>query len=168
MYTFERVYTLPTITSPSTVDISGAIGPSLAQFPGAADFTNLFDQYRIIQIQIDFVANSSSGFYSPFYSVIDYDDYNVAAGLTDLLQYQTLMVTQSNAVHTRTFTPRLATAAYGGVAFTSYANSSAWTWIDVASPTVNYYGLKYYWPAGASAGTLTPIVRGIIQCRSVR
>lgn len=168
IYTFERVYNLPAITSPASVDVSGVIGPSLSQFPGYTDLTSLFDQYRIIQIQIDFVPSSSSGVYVPFYSAIDYDDYTVAAGLGDLLQYQTLMVTQSAAVHTRVFNPRIAAAAYGGVVFTSYANLPGTTWIDVASPSVNYYGLKYYWPAGASTGILTPVVKAVIQCRSVR
>lgn len=123
-------------------------------------FTALFDQYRIRKIQVTFrpAYNMAMLQTSPFsgattynYHVIDQDD---ATALTDaqLRQYDTCQVHTNVQQFTRTFTPRIASAAYSG-AFSSFANLSSNTWIDVASPSVQYYGTKFNQEASPSGGT---------------
>jgi len=105
---------------------------------------------------------------SPLFTVIDYDDATAPSGISALLEYMTLETTQAGSFCVRALNPRFATAAYAGV-FTSFAQSRGW--VDVASPSVQYYGIKWGVPALA-AGTTTPVYTiyadVIVQCRNAR
>ncbi len=103
------------------------------------------------------------------WSVIDYDDDNPLATIADALQYGTCQInTMSSGYFKRVLQPRFAIAAYSGV-FTSFALSPQNTWVDVASPNVKYFGLKFI---GAPTTALVQHVRlgfqVILQCRNNR
>jgi len=84
------------------------------------------------------------------YIVKDYDDANLLASNTDYLQYQNCkIVNPVSRVRKVSLRPRIANATYGGGAFTSYSNMPA-MWLDVASPSVEHYGVKI----GTSATTV--------------
>lgn len=89
-------------------------------------------------------AVSSAQINGCFYAVIDYDDANVLSVNTDYLQYDTfresLLPVATQGIKKIKFVPRLAAAVYGGGAFSSYANQVSW--LDVASPSVEHYGVK--------------------------
>lgn len=127
----------------------------LSDLPNYAEFTALFDQYRITRISISFlpmsncnilsaITSSDTGNPGIFGTVLDFDDANAPTTLAELQQYQTFSYQPAvtRRVHRRSFKPRIASAVYAG-AFTSFANMKD-IWIDVASPNVQYYGLKYY------------------------
>lgn len=170
VYTFSRKYVGTPITPSTTVDQAGALNFQLTNFPDATEFTSLFDQYRIVQITVEFLSLTTGPYVSPLTSIIDYDDSNAVASLNELLEYQTAMTTTAGANHTRTLTPHVTSAVYSG-AFTSFAVAPNSLWIDCANANVQYYGLKYYFPA-LSGGTNTVLynvyISGILQFKRVR
>lgn len=170
VYSFSRTYLAGQIVASTTVDTLGALNFQLSSFVNSSEFTALFDQYRLSYIEVDFIYVNPASVLAPFYTVIDYDDSTTPAAVTDLLQYPTLMHTAPGQEHQRRLSPRFDYAAYSGV-FTSFAVSNAGDWVDVASPSVQYYGVKYALPAttGGTAGTVLNInVTGIIQVRNSR
>ena len=170
VYTFSRSYVYGTITGSTTVDQAGALSFTLSALPGATEFTSLFDVYRIQQLHVDFVALTGGPYASPLTTVIDYDDANAVASLNELLEYQTAMTTSAGANVSRVLQPRASMAVYSG-AFTSFATTPVGLWIDCASSTVQYYGIKYYLPAlagGTSTALYSIRVRAIVQFKTVR
>lgn len=126
------------------------------------DFTGLFDQYRFRAVKIEFRPRfnfSNPGIVTAnrlprLYSVIDYDDANVPTLISDLREYQSCKETVWSEDHVRLIKPRIATAvlsAAGG--FTSVGNSSANLWIDMASLTVTYFGIKIGIEGGVAGQT---------------
>jgi hypothetical protein len=124
-----------------------SLGISLAAFPSSGEFTALFDQYRIREVEVRFISpyktqQLAATPYLMLHTVNDYDDYT--AVIPNVMQenetYRQECLSYGRDL-TRRFVPKVAMAAYSG-AFTSYANVSD-QWIDCGSPNVQYYGLKY-------------------------
>jgi len=170
VYSFSRAYVSTQISASTTVDTLGALNFQLNNFVNSSELTALFDQYRLHYIEVDFIYVNPASVIAPFYTVIDYDDSNAPASVNELLQYATLMHTAPGQEHQRRLNPRFDYAAYSGT-FTSYAVSNVGDWVDVASPTVQYYGIKYALPAtagGTSGIVLNVNISGIIQVRNTR
>jgi len=132
----------PFITSSTTVPVFASSAFSLSQLDQVTSFTNLFDQYRIDEIECWLTPESSSSLTvsGEMLSVIDYDDNAVLPSFNAGLDYQNVVVSTSNIGHYRRFTPHIAAAAYSGT-FTSYLNVTS-PWIDCSSTGVFHYGLK--------------------------
>jgi len=167
VHTFADMFQATQLTSSTTVDQSIAYAVALSSFNDAGSYAAVFDQYRIVQLTIEFIPRGTNVNASPLYSVIDYDDNTSLASLNALNSYDSVMVTQAGQIHTRTLNPRIAVSAYS-TTFNSFANLTANTWIDAASPNVTYYGLKVYLPTGATVEVYDVNVRGILQFRSQR
>lgn len=170
VHTFSRSVARGTLTGSATLDQIGSLQFQLTDVPAYAEITALFDQYRIIQVQIDFIPVLSNPAQAlPLSSSIDYDDAAVPSSLDQIREYDTYSESQYGIVHRRTINPRLAMAAYSGSVFTSFANMGQ-VWLDAGSPGVPYYGLKYVLPAGMSVTTSPAYrieARYIVQARSV-
>ncbi len=153
VYTFVRHINLANIATTAS-DTSGSYVFSLSSLPGYTDFTSLFDQYRIVQVTVCFSPINQTAVGAPIITAIDYDDNNTPVSADDLRQYDTSRTCVATRYFERTLSPRAAIAAYSGSAFTAYASSPENLWIDMASPGIPYYGLKYYWTGrtGATAG----------------
>jgi len=170
VYTTTLSLMLPNITGSSTVPTQGAIAVQLASFPDYVSWTNCFDAYRIIHIDVEFIpfgigVTGTTQTNGTFYSCIDYDDAT-PIDFGTILQYDTRQIVPSGVYFERRFVPRAAVAMYSGVAFTSYGQSTS-QWIDSSSPSVQHYGLKYYSTVSSSAVTLyTPIVTATISFRN--
>ncbi len=170
VYTFSRKYISTGITGSTTVDQFGALNFQLSSFPNYTEFTALFDQYRMTQISVVFVPVSTGQSTAPLYTIIDYDDSTLPTAVNDLFQYGTCHMSQGGVTVVRTLTPQFDMAAYSG-AFTSYALSVPNQWCDVASPSVQWYGVKYCLPAftgGPSTLVYNVHVEGVLQFRSTR
>lgn len=170
IHSFEVTSALATISSNASIESSGAFVVSLSSLPNPSDFTTLFDQYRIIQCNIKFMPTNpgtNAATQNYIYTAIDYDDGN-AIGSSVIAQYDTVQITPATQYFERTWNPRLAGAVYSG-AFTSFANLSSRTWLDVASPNVQYYGLKYCFDVISPLTVVfTPILTVLLQCRQQR
>jgi hypothetical protein len=166
VYSFERTYSAAPITSSNAGD-TGSIQFTLDSLPGYTDFTALFDQYRIRHVRIQcsplaapFGQSTTATSYPTVYTVIDYDDASVPTSVTQLQQFDTLMVTPNAQSLERHIAPRPALAAYSGSVFTAFASSPNTMWIDSNNVTVPYYGFKW-----ATDGVTT--VSGSYQLLSV-
>lgn len=152
VFTFTRAFTNGTLVATSLADTNFAFTFTLNAFPDFADFTALFDQYRIGPCKVTFTPQGSveAVLNTVIGTVIDYDDA-VLVPMTGLQEYSTFQLNGLGRMFERVLQPRAANAAYSGV-FTSFALMPPNTWVDVASPGVIYYGLKGQIPATTFTG----------------
>jgi len=156
-----------TVTSSAAVETDGAITFALNNLTGYTSITSLFDQYRIVGVNIKFVPSQLvyTAAAQPIYTVLDYDDATPVV-VSSLSQYDTLKISPASAYFERSLKPRTAVAAYSG-AFTSFGNVTN-MWFDSGSPGVQYYGVKYGILASANAPSWSYIARIHIQARAQR
>lgn len=169
VYTFARSVQLSNIAMVTNVDTTVALGLSLNDL-SASDFVGLFDEYRIIQIRFTFepfFPQSGTVSPSPIYTAIDVDDAASAGSLAAVLQYDSSQSNPFMTTFSRTLTPSFSLAAYSG-AFTSFTTTGAYDqWLDTASPSVIYYGIKLWCPGFTFTGTygIRVLATAIVQCR---
>ncbi len=160
-----------TITSSTVAETLFAFNFQLSYLPSYTEFTALYDQYKIEAIDIGILpsavtstpADPSNGY---VVLAVDYDDASTPANVDTLLQYGSAEVFPINSAIRFRLRPRLAKAAYSG-AFTSYANEAA-SWIDVGSPSVQHYGLKFGCSATTTSVKWQVFARYHFQMRSSR
>jgi len=159
------------ISSSTTLSTFGSQmfrGTDFSQF---ADYSPVFDQYRIIAVEATFrpTANSvtqSTASPGELTVVIDQDDVNVPTSISQLQQYGNAITKPGYKKIRRCFKPHVAMAAYSG-AFTSFANAKD-QWIDMSSSTVQHYGLKFGWSVASQVYSYDVIVRAHFQFKSTR
>jgi len=152
VYTCVKSYLSTAINVSGTIDQAGSIAFVINSVGDVGSLATIFDQYRIAHVSVDFIPLLATLSTSPLYTVIDYDDSNVLTSLAATLEYSTLQISQQGQQQTRVLSPRVALSAYTG-AFTGFANQGG-QWIDAASPTVQHYGIKWYFPSLAGASTV--------------
>jgi hypothetical protein len=115
---------------------------ALSSMNDASEYAAVFDQYRIMAVEITIMPTTQiiAGLTGHLMSAVDYDD---VASISPALNAQKSTVVISNLQDTivRSFTPRVALAAYAG-AFTAYAVAPSQQWLNTASPTIQHYGHK--------------------------
>lgn len=136
----------PVFTSSTSIFTYYTANITLAnQVTQYTSWTNVFDQYRIMEVEcwvrpLSGTSGTVDTNGANYAVVVDYDDDNNVSNFQQLLQYENAIVAPlTNGIY-RKFRPHNATAAYNG-AFTGYQNTTG-AWIDSASPSVRYYGLK--------------------------
>lgn len=153
VYTFTKSFFYGNLNPTATLDAFAGIAFSLDQTTGYTDIVNLFDEYRIVQAIVKIVPNQNS-FDHPIYTALDYDDAGAPAGVSAMLQYDTLRIQSSSTVIERVINPCLAVQVYNTSLQTGY--SPKWgVWIDTQYPGVTHFGLKVLTPA--IAGTTTSL-----------
>lgn len=123
------------------------IGFRLADLQNYTEFSNLFDHYMIrgVQLTFSFLVDNNTlggGFLSPqLYIVTDYDDNTVPASVGELIQYphcqQINLHDHASSTVSVFIRPRVMNAADS-----AQQPRSRQPWIDMASPTVVYNGIK--------------------------
>lgn len=133
----------------------------LSDISDVADFTNLFDQYRINGIAVKIIPcvtnirGSTSGGTLPdlgcfLHIVNDVDDAATpaasAVGMDALRQYESyrsINPYRNNGAPIKFYIkPRVAPAIYGSGTFTGYGSVRP-PWIDLVSTGVDHYGMKF-------------------------
>lgn len=173
IYKFVRTTDTGDLTSTQISDVSTAYSFQINNLPNNTEFLSLFDQYRIVKVQMRFipyqtVANPTAS-KSILVSVADYDDSTPLASLQEAYQYSSCRITNALGEHVWTIRPRIAKAAYGSGVFSSYANEPA-QWIDSGSNTVSHYGIKVYLTAdqGTVRNSWKVVYKYWIECRHPR
>lgn len=187
---FKRTAFLGNVTA--TISALGVPTPiasgysfSLSQLPNVAEFSALFDQYKITKCSLKFTPALSEGISSPlfgtsavlgysrFHSVIDFDDATPPVSEDQLLEYGSHKSSAPFKTHTRTLTPKALQEIYRSTLTTAYA-PRAGTYIDMSYTDVPMYGVKVYCgapntPAG-TAGSVTYKVYVTMEfaCKNVR
>ncbi len=146
----RRLLPYGTINASSSVPTLGAYAFKLTDVPGYTEFTQAYDQYRLVGVCLKFLADrttcalSGAAVNNPYIvTAVDYDDANAPSAVSDLEQYSTADIHMYYESFEVALKPRAALAAYGTGAFSSYASANPSQWIDCASSSVEYYGVKY-------------------------
>jgi hypothetical protein len=170
VFSMVKTYERTQIISTTTVPTGGAFYFDYNSINDSGSLTGVFDQYRIGMVEITFIPDatvSQLGTVAPplFATCVDKDD-SAAITLVQIGDYPGAKVTLGVHPHTHTFVPAAALAAYSGT-FTSYSMVEA-PWIDVASPSVQHYGVKYAFSAATSVVAYEVRVRIMLHLKQVR
>jgi len=173
VYTFVQTVEQGGFLIPSlTLDVIAGYQFRLDQLPSTdlTAYQTLFDQYRIIEVQLQFISMNPSATEAPLYTCIDYDS-STAVTINQIEQYSTLQISQGQFTTLRTLTPRARLPAYTTATASQAANSTAGQWFDIGTPSVSYYGVLVGIPASsASSATAAYRVtaRFVMQFKNVR
>lgn len=114
----------------------------LADVPNFAEFTSLFDVYRIKSVELIFIprvdTSTTGDIYADprLYTAIDYDSASPAS-VNEILEYETCQVHDIR----RGFTLKLEPRTSINTNSSGLATAANEMWIDCASTTVNYFGV---------------------------
>lgn len=133
----------------------GSMAFYLSDLPVSTDFTNLFDQYRIVSVDIHMVPRVNSNLasnpsaLSVFHYATDSTDATAVNSLADILQYSGCKRVNCNAVkdfHIK-IKPQASDVFYNGSVVSGYGSAPGNTWINTGGTSANvaHYGLKYVW-----------------------
>jgi len=175
---FKENLSLGVLAQTATTSTGLALSFQLNSLGNVAAYTSLFDQYRIVAVAVTATPTILTGSGSPIttflprlYSAIDYDDTVTPTTINTLQQFDSCVVSPPCTAITRFLQPHIALAAYTGTVFTGFTNETL-KWIDVASPTVPHYGIKFVVEGGSSGQTVVQIYEieavVFIECKSQR
>lgn len=156
VHSFKRSSYNAAYQTVTTADIGGSFAFNLNLVPSAAEFTALFDQYRIDKIVWTLMPRGNSGeqgtnnLNTKVFSVLDYDDDTAPTSLNTLLQYPGVKCTKLAYDHKRTIRPKFATTQYRSLTTSAYGARSGW--LDCDYSDVPHYGIKF-WIQGPGSGT---------------
>jgi len=151
IYSFKRQYDVADILVPANTAVLGfASAYTLSTVPNVAEFTTLYDNYRIMAVKETFwppfntFQSANTNAVPEIYTVLDFDSSTIPTTLDDLNQYQTLQRKFFTRPHSRFLKPR---AAQQGLAtsagtFTGALQVKRSAWMDCNFTNINYYGLR--------------------------
>jgi hypothetical protein len=149
----------------SALDASAAIVTAFDDLPSVSDLQELYDVFRITEVEYQIVplatvqpnsaslSAASTVTVRPQFmqTVIDLDDATPLSTVGQALQYQTYRFARPTEVTKRRYCPRIAREVFDGVT-PSFEEPDGPVWIDVAQTSTPHYGLKLWVDtAGASA-----------------
>lgn len=152
-----------------TTQVAGGNYFVMNQIPNWAQYTALFDQYRILRVLMswrlcgnpDAYAPPNVGtvnqntFYPDFYAAVDHDDINLVANATEILRKDKVKTALLKPNYWTTYScrPTPLTQIYDGLTQTGYQidQSSTGKWLDCAQADIPHYGIKWL----VDCGTLT-------------
>lgn len=139
---------------------------ALNSLPSFTDFTNLFDMYRIVKIEIDWIpeyteltdaALVSNAVNVRFNSAVDISDSAAPSSVTAILGYQQLSSTGITKPHKRVFTP----------CFLMSGLIPCQCWIPTSNPVERHYGIKVAIEPTGVAMNFKSRVRLFVECANV-
>lgn len=145
---FKRVATT-TITASHTADTALGFVFKLSDLPSSSEFTDLFDQYKISGVKVEFIPRGNSsdlddGHTRLLYTAIDRTD-DASPTLNGISQYQSMRKTPLTRRHKRYFKPAVLTSVATDPELTTTSLGSKWNqWINTAYPDVEHLGLKLF------------------------
>jgi hypothetical protein len=143
---------------PQTAESPSAFNFKLSSLPGYAEFTNMFDQYRITRVDVIYEPASRCGPSAPttsngaphMWTQVDYDS-TATVSVAELQQRENAMVHSAYDKWEHSFVPKIAATVYQSAVASGYMVPEGNPWISTQTPSVEYYGFKYAFPATASA-----------------
>lgn len=141
------------------VPLNNAIEFSLANVTNNAEFTALYDAYQIKAVKatliprVDMTAQTIGGgaptSMPTVHSVLDYDDGNILATLSDYVQYESYKFTRGNRLHSRYLVPAVELGAQSAGVIVS-AGQKKHQWLDTDEAGVAHRGIKFIIEPGTS------------------
>lgn len=133
---------------------------NLAQLPGVADFTSMFDAYKIDKVIVTFwpfkATNQDPTTVSNYdiprtYLLVDYDD-DIAQTSTNLREYANCRISTMTRKLKISLVPKVAQAVYRTALTSAYAQPSKAIKLDMSYTDVPHYGIKYANTSSSTAG----------------
>jgi hypothetical protein len=134
------------VTPSATLFTSGAVFFQLSYITDYVYYTQVFDAYRVVQLEVQFIPHvqAGSGAQVPlFYTCIDYDDNNAPSNGAIIMQYDSCQINPSTVLVSRNLAPKASLSVYTGGVAAGYAQSSGSSWFDCASSGIDFYGVKF-------------------------
>lgn len=146
VYYFKRFCKYSDINVPNISPALGALIFRLDLLPNYTEFTNLYDQYKILGVAVTFLPKQTQSVSignvnnadasARIFTAIDYNDVNPPATVDELREYQNAKYTSALRRHTRYIrAPKVQDQG------STYIPGNPW--IDTTSPGKYYFGLKY-------------------------
>lgn len=131
-------------TVANTIFLGVARSFALNQIPGFAEFTALYDQYKICGVKVVFLPpfdnrDTLSTIDSPniaarFYTAIDYNDSTPPASMDELRQYENAKMTTVNEKHVR-YIP--------APKFVNNSGQNVNDWVSTGNAGTAHFGIKF-------------------------
>jgi len=121
---------------------------ALNSIPNHAEFTALYDQYKITGVKVKYLPRGNSSDVnsgnqlSSLFTVIDTDDSQVPTSIDQLTQYQSVKMCRSSQSLTRYWKPKFNLAAVNTILGGTVGKMNTTGWIDVTDDTVQHFGMK--------------------------
>jgi len=164
--TLELTVTGSAFTTSNIGAFSGsAFATALSNFSASSVLAAVFDQYKFEQLEfwLEPVAPMGTTAFGVVTSAVDLDDATPPSSQSAVQDHPGALQGTGGAGHYHKFKPHMAVAVYSG-AFTSFANEPA-NWIDIASPNVQHYGLKFCSTGFSAAIGYNQTIRAVISFR---
>lgn len=146
-YFTRSVYNTATLSvAPGSIGYANSTF-TLGLLPDASDFTNLYDQYRIMGVRVTLLPRGNSsdlitqGNIGRSFSVLDYDDNNVPSSINQLCQYPNMKMVSTHKAHSRYLVPKFQRDVATGLG--TIAKNPSTGWIDCTRTDVLHYGVKW-------------------------
>lgn len=149
----HRVDTIsPVLVSSNTVDATENLAFDLNQFPGTGPFVQLYHQYRINKVKVEYFPVNTQARYQldgeqpadtftpSLYTAVNRTSSAFAASVTDFMSMNSCKYITAGRYHKRFFTPCTLDAVYGSVTASAY-NPEFKQWISTAYPRAPHFGL---------------------------
>lgn len=172
-YLFKRKTQFASIILvPSTVAQNGLISFKLNDVPQYTDFTNLFDQYIIRKVKVDFKATVND-FTASFinseipqlFTCIDKNTIVPLGGVDEVMAFQNCRQNPCNRDFSRTLYPKYLVTGQSGIQY-----QTPNTFQPSNSYTLQHYGLQWACPTFENPDNVEVqvFVTFFIECRTVR
>lgn len=158
------------ITVPASGGTVGVKVYKLSDMPGYADFTTLYDVYRIKRIYVTFVPPSIMT------AKTDAALFRYAVDLNDLTNPTKDIINTYESVRkfnitnglssSFSFQPAANYSLTGNVA-TSSTGSVLSPWINTSSPDIQHYGIKYVADSGSNIANIKVLITWVIECKGM-
>lgn len=152
--THSHVRTSAGFFATAAADSGQGIFFTLQGLPNYTEFTTLYDKYVIDKVDIIMVLSteiSAQSAAQAVYPVVQFsydpDDATAPLSATQMLDrgnMEILAFGPNRTTFTRTVKPRIASAAYRGVATAGYSIAPAGTFVDSSSPDVQFFGARLW------------------------
>jgi hypothetical protein len=148
----------------------GSDSIQLSALYGYANYTAVFDSYRIDKVEFKWTLRNASAA-QQFPTIVIYPDWDDTTAPTTMGQVashpraKSYTLTSTKPCATLTIVPKVAIATYNGV-FTGYGQNSQPMWIDCGSPGVAHYGAKWgIWNFGDTSQSIDFSVKAWVSFR---
>lgn len=183
VYPFKRFvgYKVTLVGNDAVPGVLGGVAFTFNDLPSPTEFSNLFDQYKLVGVAYRWVVNkdpmlsntstAATRLYPRICWVHDYDDNNTPGALTDIYQYPKMKEFYFSETHPQTkwyyIKPAKANVGYEGATNSWY--SPDWkSWVDMASTNVPHYGIKYGTEGQFAGININLQTRYYFLCKNVR
>lgn len=167
IHTFTRNTAVGQVLANSTTTpITYANSITLASLPNSAEFTSLFESYRIVQATWQFIPLFQGAVANALYTWFDYNDDSLPTGVAEGSQTDSLRISQSGHFVERNTVPILSQDGLANGTLTSgYSMPNTRLWVDTNSSGSKYYGIKAIIPANTNISNGVPLYE--VQCNVV-